>query len=654
MKGIVLSVKNKRNKSIVLLIVATFWFCYVGLTLGQFYYNVSGMVADIIHDKQSQMIYVEDNQVPQLVTENTSLITQNLMKAKDLGLIHFFILQKNAEVISSYSTNGDVGSLNADFKVFNQILETKNISFRTIKIFNYRLTVGIFQNRNDIILQTLKDLKGPILRDILMVTLFLSFIVYVFLKDIIDLSKILSAKNRSEMKNVKAVSKEAHTLLQAAKSYETTKKTLEYENKVYTESLTPAIVHEMKSGKKAPYSFQTSMIRVDLNGYTQIFLDKKDEYVTDMMNTYFVRAREIIERYNGLVYQYVGDEIVFHIKEGKANSQAMAVACLRSIFEIAQDIEDHLPAGADHYFKVKGSFVLGKIRFVPQDSGFGLSGLPLIESARLLSQVEDKKHSSITFYTDSIEQVQNLAKIGESKEVLLKGFDHPISISKSTEFYTVNDVINNGSIKLLDYFRGDKDLIHIYSYLEECLSKNDEVSFFSVFAILKHFKVRHTTGDQVYAFEKLLSRGIQANRTAGLSEKVLASIISLCSNLVPPNFVQESLIDMLTACLDHQDPRTQANTIIVLGDLAKDTRFLRKYIYAKHNRVSADALLVSGKENFDSELAGKLNEFLDSKNPLFQASGSFVVKHLAEYYKSTDPVFFETNPDLKELLKKAA
>ena len=98
MKGIVLSVKNKRNKSIVLLIVATFWFCYVGLTLGQFYYNGSGIVADIIHDKQSQMIYVEDNQVPQLVTENTSLITQNLMKAKDLGLIHFFILQKDAEV----------------------------------------------------------------------------------------------------------------------------------------------------------------------------------------------------------------------------------------------------------------------------------------------------------------------------------------------------------------------------------------------------------------------------------------------------------------------------------------------------------------------------------------------------------------------------
>ncbi|HWU42266.1 MAG TPA: hypothetical protein VN132_02470, partial [Bdellovibrio sp.] len=110
----------------------------------------------------------------------------------------------------------------------------------------------------------------------------------------------------------------------------------------------------------------------------------------------------------------------------------------------------------------------------------------------------------------------------------------------------------------------------------------------------------------------------------------------------------------LTKCLDHADARTQANAIIVLGDLAKDTRFLRKYIYAEHNRVSADALLVSGKENFDKELAKKLHEFLESKNPLFKASGAFVVKHLADHYRAVDPVFYETNSELKSLLKKIA
>ena len=33
----------------------------------------------------------------------------------------------------------------------------------------------------------------------------------------------------------------------------------------------------------APYAFQSTMIRIDLNGYTQIFLEKKDEYVTDIV-----------------------------------------------------------------------------------------------------------------------------------------------------------------------------------------------------------------------------------------------------------------------------------------------------------------------------------------------------------------------------------
>jgi adenylate cyclase len=124
--------------------------------------------------------------------------------------------------------------------------------------------------------------------------------------------------------------------------------------------------------------------------------------------------------------------------------------------------------------------------------------------------------------------------------------------------------------------------------------------------------------------------------------------------LIPHAFVESSLLAVLEKCLEHKDPRTQANTIIVLGDLARDVSFLRQYIYASHNRVSADALLVTGKQNFDTELAKKLFEFLESKNPLFRASGSFVVKHLADHYKSTDPVFFETNTDLKKLLKKAA
>ncbi|WP_246845773.1 adenylate cyclase [Bdellovibrio sp. ZAP7] len=647
--------KGKRNKSMVLLIVGTFWVAYVGITATQFYFNVAEMTEQVIETKHAQMTFVEDSQISALVGENTDLVKANLDKARELNLIHFYILQKGSDLVSFHNNNGDAESINADYKVFNEILATKNIAFRTIKIMDYRLTVGVFQNKPRIIMQTAWDYKGMILRDLVSVTVFLSLIVWLFLKDIIDLTKILSSRDREKMTKIRSLSKEGATLLHAAQTYEATQRTLAYENKVYTETLTPAIVHELKSGRKAPYAFQTSMVRVDLNGYTQIFLDKKDEYVSDMMNQYFIRSREIIERYNGLIYQYVGDEIVFHVKECQGvNSQAMSLACLRAIFEVAQDIEDHLPAGADHYFKVKGSFVIGKIRFVPQDSGYGLSGLPLIESARLLSQVDEKAKSSITFYSEASSSVNDLCTIAETKSTMLKGFSTPATLCKVNDFTSIDRLLGRHQLEKLTYYRSDSDLICIYRFLEKSLQEKDEISFFRVFSVLKTFKVNQTSLQQVAGFEKLVETAYKLNKQKDISDKVLASVVSLASNLIPHAFVESSLLAVLEKCLDHKDPRTQANTIIVLGDLARDVSFLRQYIYASHNRVSADALLVTGKQNFDTELAKKLFEFLESKNPLFRASGSFVVKHLADHYKSTDPVFFETNTDLKKLLKKAA
>lgn len=636
----------------VLLIVATFWVSYVVLTLTQYYFNISGLVEEIVHDKQQQMVYIQDNQVSQLLGDNTEFVTQNLLRARALHLIDFYILQKGTEVVSLYDNDKKLKGLDADYTVFNEILATENISFRTIKILNYRLTVGTFQNRTKIILRTLDDLKGSILRDIAMVTLFLSLIVYFFLKDIIDLSRILTSRDRKKITNIRSISKEGQVLLQAAGSYEMAQKTLEYENKIYTETLTPAIVHELKLGTPPPYSFMTTMIRVDLNGYTQIFLSKKEEYVAEIMNTYFTRAREIIERYDGLIYQYVGDEIVFHIKENSSDSQALSLAVLRGIFEIAEEIENSLSADADHHFKVKGSLVLGKIRFASQDTGFSLSGLPLIESARLLSQVDSKSANSVTFYAEAASAVRKLCEIDQTKEVLLKGFAKPSVLCRAKTFTSIAYILKNRKFELATYFRGDNDLISIYTFLTKALQAGKENDFFEIYKVLMSYKIKQTSNKQVQAYTELLKVTADLNNQGKINNKVMASMISLANHVVPPLMVEGDLLSFLEKCLDHQDDRVSANVIIVLGDLAQDIAFLRRYMYSKSNRISADAILVTGKRNFDSELAKKIGEFLDSKNPLFKASGTWVLNQLAEYYKTTDLIFYNTNSDLKKLEQK--
>ncbi|WP_148278643.1 adenylate cyclase [Bdellovibrio bacteriovorus] len=646
-----MSAKNKRSKSVVLLIVGVFWLAYIISSSIQFYFNVRDLTEKEILRRQSQMQFVQESFTPLVITENFALLKDRLENARKIHLIDFYILQNGTEVVTWYNNFNNLEGINVDYQVFNQLLQNDLLAFRTVKLMDYRFTTGVFQDRTEIMKQNIWLMKGMILQELIIVTLMVGLVVYLFLKDIINLTQILANRDRSKLANLKSLSKEGQTLLTATQSYESTKKYLEYENRYYSDSLTPAILHEMKSGQKAPYAFQSTMIRVDLNGYTQIFLDKKDEYVTEIMNTYFIKARELIERYNGLIYQYVGDEIVFHIKEDKQNSQALALACLRSVFEAAQQIEASLPEGADHYFKVKGSFVLGKIRFVNQDSGFALSGLPLIESARLLSQVDDKASSSVTFYAEAADSVEGLCTVSDTKETLLKGFSKPSTLFRAKNFTTVTEALQK-DVSLLTYFRSDEDLCAAYEFLSAEIESGKDQSFFTAFGILKTYKVRMSGDMQAEAFTSFLRTIQNANKTGKANDKVLSAAISLASNFVPSYLVKESLLEVLSSCLEHADPRVQANTIIVLGDLAEDIAFLRRFVYSKNNRVSADALLVSGKRNIDKELAEKLKEYLDSKNPLFQASGRFVVRSLGEHYKNTDPIFFETNPMLKDLLRK--
>ncbi|MFV8256884.1 adenylate cyclase [Bdellovibrio bacteriovorus] len=643
--------KNKKNKSVVVLIVSVFWIGYVIASAVQFYLNVKELTDREVERRLIQMRFVQESFTPLVITENFTQLKDRLEGARNLFLIDFYILQNGPEVVLWYNNFDNLAGINVDYQNFNQTLETDKLAIRTIKLMDYRFTVGVFQDKNQIMLQTALSMKGLILQDLLIVTLIVGLVVYLFLKDILDITQILSNRDRSKLASIKTLSKEGRTLLQATQTYESTKKYLEHENRYYSDSLTPAILHEMKSGQKAPYAFQSTMIRVDLNGYTQIFLDKKDEYVTEIMNTYFIKARELIERYNGLIYQYVGDEIVFHIKEDKQNSQALALACLRSVFEAAQQIEASLPEGADHYFKVKGSFVLGKIRFVNQDSGFALSGLPLIESARLLSQVDDKASSSVTFYAEAADSVEGLCTVSDTKETLLKGFSKPSTLFRAKDFTTVTEALQK-DVSLLTYFRSDEDLCAAYEFLSAEIEAGKDQSFFTAFGILKTYKVRMSGEMQAEAFTSFLRTILSANKVGKANDKVLSAAISLASNFVPSYLVKESLLEVLSSCLEHTDPRVQANTIIVLGDLAEDIAFLRRFVYSKNNRVSADALLVSGKRNMDKELAEKLKEYLDSKNPLFVASGRFVVKSLGEHYKSVDPVFYETNPHLKELVSR--
>jgi adenylate cyclase len=129
------------------------------------------------------------------------------------------------------------------------------------------------------------------------------------------------------------------------------------------------------------------------------------------------------------------------------------------------------------------------------------------------------------------------------------------------------------------------------------------------------------------------------------------------TNLIPKESISSKLTEILKLYLQFADPRVQANALTVLGEAPSNVLFLRKFIHSDHNRLSADALVVAGKQVVDKELVKRVHALLKSPDKVYQASGRYVAMKLVEYYKETDAVYYNTNPHLKkleELLGKAA
>lgn len=639
------------------MIVVAFWLSYIALVSVQYYFEISRNIAESKKFQKDQMSYVLDFAASLIIRDNIDYLKDRLQQAREARMFDFYILQKGDKVVSFYNQQNNPDDLNANYTRFNVFLETNDLVFKTIKIYDYRLTVGMNLNTSKVFRIEVSRHKYLYLGDILAVTLLLGFILYLALKDIINLSKLVSGKDRGRAVQLRSMSREGQALLNAATSYESEQKNLRAKSDFLAGSLTPAILFEIKSRSPVPSTFESTMVRIDLNGYTQLYLEKKEAYVTAILNQYFVAAREIIERYNGLVYQYVGDEIVFHFKGPRDVAEPVAVACVRSLFELGEEIERTLPPEAGHYFKLKASLASGKILFVKLDTGFGLSGLPLIESARMLSQIDDKTKNSLAVYESSKAYIAPLCKMSELKEGFLKGFAETAQICIVTEFTPQQHIIANAQHDLITYFRSDVDLMNLMQYLGELVVKQEDAAFFQIFADLKFFKTSIISAPVEKAYAAFLEKTYRLSHDRSVDPRILSAAVSVTTSLIPKESISSKLTEILKLYLQFADPRVQANALTVLGEAPSNVLFLRKFIHSDHNRLSADALVVAGKQVVDKELVKRVHALLKSPDKVYQASGRYVAMKLVEYYKETDAVYYNTNPHLKkleELLGKAA
>lgn len=641
-----------KRKSVVVLILISFWLTYSVLTIGMYILQTrSGYQEEIERRKKVVDAYL-DLSIHFLMNRKPDSLLPRLQTAREIGEFDFFILREKEQVLGFYNKDNYLEGLNYDYQILNEFQTGDNISIKTVKVHEYKLTLGIYNAEGTFLWYELQARKKAIALDLLLVTTLVFLIVYLILKDIVQLSKALQSRSRGNLDLIQTRSKEGEILLQAATGYESSTQGLRKDNLLLASSLAPAVRSEMRSGQEPPYEISCTVGRVDLNGYTQLVLQKKPQELLGILNQYFRNSRDLIERYSGgLIYQYVGDEIVFIFKDdGKSPSSVRALSAVRSLFEMSEAL---VSPGLPNGLRLKASLVSGKLQFVKLDQGYAFSGLPLIESVRMLGQVSERTESALIVYSDMLKDISDYCEVSGNKTAVFKGFEtesHIVEIKKFTPLETAMQKILLSSVA--ENYRSNADLLGLLKKMEFLVEQKDDAGFFSLISPLRNMQVGMVDEKVVTAYLALLKLCFKVGDDKQTESKRLASVVSLGQNLLQKEQLRPQWIDALQKCEGAQDPRVQANALIVQAHFDLDIKGLDKKMNSQHNRIAADAILVAGRQDFNEELFNRVKAFLESDQPRFKASALYLIAALIEYHFDRDLVYLKANSYLRQLARE--
>ncbi len=631
-----------KKKSILVIALTLFWLAYLAVNVGGYIYEMSIVTTEINQIRLRVADYQSYIAAPLLAEEQLDALSENLNQAKQSQLFDFYQLTQNGKVVTS---GGDLGVIQGGVREFKDginMTQKGDAVYKTISLqiddTEYRLTIGLFARNADYIRETLSARKWDLILDTLLVSLILGGLLYLVLKDILDLTKILRQKNRGGSQLVKVRTREADLLLTVTNQYEAMSKSLKLSNESLAESLSPAVRYELNQGTKAPHVFSAVVVRIDVNGYTQMFLEQKDEFVSATLNKYFKQAAEVIQRYGGHIYQYVGDEIVFHFKESEfKNVRAQALSCVRSLFEIAEDLDEDLrPQGIP--FGVKAAMAPGKLRFIHLDTGFAFAGVPLIESVRMLGKIEERNANVVALYSEDFKDLDFLAVPFKRLQVEFKGFSKQAEIIEIKEFAKVESVLEEKDWERLKYFRSDRDLTAALKFLRENMGQLSRQEFAAFYSVLRTIPVEKVGGYVSEAFAQAFVEIVQKANGEQEGDRIVASLTNLAARLLKSGAFDERVREIMEKNLEHSDQRVRANTVLALDELSPETYSFREMFALPFNRAAADALMVEGKREYTADIHRFLKNFLESEDPFFTASGLYVLANLYDYHRQKDPV----------------
>ncbi len=362
-------------------------------------------------------------------------------------------------------------------EVEDNVFVNNEISYKTIKLADGSyLTVGINKNPEKYFGKVLEKYSRAMLQDLLVPIILALLIFGYFLKDILVMIKAVSTGKSVKNEKVSLFSKEAETLNRALSGVEYKIDSLEQQRLRLSQQVLPSLSKEIFSGRKPPYEFDCTMVRTDINGFSELFLQGDREVLIRDVKSLFRAMTEIVSRYGGYVHEFIGDEIIFYFKdEEHLNSTASALACLRDFEQFATEFGK---------YRTKSSLAHGTLHFSDHVNGYNLSGTVLIETVRLLFTVKERENFTTHFSDSILNRLPKWCEFESLGEMSLKGYEKKNNIYHVTKLLPLNEWVKSEDFKITDYvhFKSDPDISFPLEHLKNIETDEEYLQFKFVFS----------------------------------------------------------------------------------------------------------------------------------------------------------------------------
>lgn len=594
-----------------------------------------------------------------------SLLKENAVEELEIRLaaameeneIHFYSIRKNGEDLVYGNLAGQDDSIFITSDGPEATYETERYAYSTIREGNFQLAVGYKISWSDYMTQFWIAARGAVLKDFAFVLLGVVFIVLYSFRDLRSLVDLVKTRGARRGDLTLAKSSETMTLVRGFEGFETKTVGLQKDRDVFRTQTLGALRKELESGRKPPYDFDCTLVRTDINNFTQVFSSSDRPHFMHAINELFVGLTQIVSRYGGFVYEFIGDEALFYFKdENHENSAAVAIAALRDIDALCMRISARTQSEAGYLLRIKSSVSGGTLCFGPLVDAYVLSGAPLIESVRMLSHVDDKSENSVIFDESIAEQISIVCRSQHQKIVMLKGLKGARSLATLDSYSTLSQVLQaekSGALKLTKYFRADDHIAAILDFVSarNGLAKSADLNH--VVAHFRNFTVGKSSNEIQSAYANCLRHILKSDDEDSSNSFVLASLVSAATHLLTKDEWSAEVRSLILACLKHADRRVVANALDVFSvfEVEAADRLFTELSGHNDNRILSNLLVKEGKRDWSKKTSRKLKQMLRSESPYARASGLFAVGEIAMFQKDSDEISFSANSELQDLIE---